>query len=319
MFVPRIVSVPIKKANRPSRSLSIAEAKDDGTPKPKNDNQGAVSPNKCFAASTRKEDVQEGKMDAFGDGKCDYTAAGTQDASRSCGEFDSIEKNADGDVADDNDEIVEWSKNQRWPKAGEPICIICGRYGAYICDRTDFDVCSIECKKKNLERDIQKRIPVNLSKDAHVAKSQPISAVSSCEGECKFIDCVNLKNSEYVENVDPEAFSSYFNRNYTYNYHPTVKKLNDENIKLLREKLEIRVQGENVAPLGLEFDHFLFPSKLEDNLYKNNYIIPTPIQMQAIPVALGKRDLLACAQTGTGKSASFLLPIITKIFSLTGR
>src|SRR5205085_10302589 len=40
------------------------------------------------------------------------------------------------------------------------------------------------------------------------------------------------------------------------------------------------------------------------------YTDPTPIQAQAIPVVLEKRDLLGCAQTGTGKTAAFAIPIL---------
>ena len=43
---------------------------------------------------------------------------------------------------------------------------------------------------------------------------------------------------------------------------------------------------------------------------EKGYIVPTPIQEKAIPAALAKRDILGCAQTGTGKTASFAIPII---------
>lgn len=53
----------------------------------------------------------------------------------------------------------------------------------------------------------------------------------------------------------------------------------------------------------------IIPSIME-GLSKANYTNPTPIQEQAIPAVLAGRDLLGCAQTGTGKTAAFSVPII---------
>ncbi|KAG7401020.1 DEAD (Asp-Glu-Ala-Asp) box polypeptide 59 [Phytophthora boehmeriae] len=44
------------------------------------------------------------------------------------------------------DSVVKRSADQRRPLQGEPICIVCGRYGEYVCDATDDDVCSLECR-----------------------------------------------------------------------------------------------------------------------------------------------------------------------------
>lgn len=58
-------------------------------------------------------------------------------------------------------------------------------------------------------------------------------------------------------------------------------------------------------------DHF--EPGLIEGLSSMGFEKPTPIQARAIPVILENRDVIACAQTGTGKTAAFLLPVINKI------
>src|ERR1044071_9428934 len=50
-------------------------------------------------------------------------------------------------------------------------------------------------------------------------------------------------------------------------------------------------------------------------LKTEGYTIPTPIQEQSIPVILERKDLLGCAQTGTGKTAAFAIPILQLLYA----
>lgn len=69
----------------------------------------------------------------------------------------------------------------------------------------------------------------------------------------------------------------------------------------------------------MTFDDFKFDPQLLEGLYSMGYKTPTPIQQQAIPVILDNKDLIACAQTGTGKTAAYLLPIIHHILQAETR
>lgn len=61
------------------------------------------------------------------------------------------------------------------------------------------------------------------------------------------------------------------------------------------------------------FSDFQIDQKLKVNIGNKGYIYPSPIQDKAIPHALTGRDILGIANTGTGKTAGFLIPIINKI------
>jgi superfamily II DNA/RNA helicase len=63
----------------------------------------------------------------------------------------------------------------------------------------------------------------------------------------------------------------------------------------------------------MDFTEIGLSPELLQAVFDAGYTIPTPIQQKAIPVVTAGRDILGCAQTGTGKTASFALPMIDKL------
>lgn len=70
---------------------------------------------------------------------------------------------------------------------------------------------------------------------------------------------------------------------------------------------------ENSITVRNNFGDFEIDPILRQNILSHGYRIPTPIQDQAIPQILGGRDVIGIANTGTGKTAAFLIPLINKI------
>ena len=60
----------------------------------------------------------------------------------------------------------------------------------------------------------------------------------------------------------------------------------------------------------MQFEQFSFDPRIVAGIKTAGYTTPTPIQQQAIPVVLKQQDILGLAQTGTGKTAAFMLPIL---------
>ena len=65
----------------------------------------------------------------------------------------------------------------------------------------------------------------------------------------------------------------------------------------------------------MHFNEFPLPEAIQHKLEALNFKTPTAIQQKAIPVALGGKDILGSAQTGTGKTAAFSIPLLTKIMN----
>ncbi|XP_035268051.1 probable ATP-dependent RNA helicase DDX59 [Anguilla anguilla] len=196
---------------------------------------------------------------------------------RSSGDFKESETEDD----EDEEPVKSLRKSQRWPEPGEPICVMCGRYGEYICDSTDNDVCSLECKAIHLAQ---------MGKD-HPGSGEVLSATPGAEDACT---------------------SGEQEQGYSYREDEFILGLTEEQVQRVKQELGIVTQGQNVGRPIIEFEHCNFPSVLSANLKKAGYEAPTPVQMQMIPVGLAGRDVIASADTGSGKTVAFLLPVVLR-------
>jgi ATP-dependent RNA helicase DDX3X len=68
--------------------------------------------------------------------------------------------------------------------------------------------------------------------------------------------------------------------------------------------------GDNCPESIKSYDDIDWAPAVKANITRCKYKSPTPVQKYAIPISLAGRDLMACAQTGSGKTAAFCFPII---------
>ncbi|XP_018411834.1 PREDICTED: ATP-dependent RNA helicase DDX3X isoform X5 [Nanorana parkeri] len=81
------------------------------------------------------------------------------------------------------------------------------------------------------------------------------------------------------------------------------------------DDIPVEATGSNCPPHIEIFHDVNMGEIIMGNIALTRYTRPTPVQKHAIPIIIGKRDLMACAQTGSGKTAAFLLPILSQIYA----
>ncbi|KAI5998815.1 P-loop containing nucleoside triphosphate hydrolase protein [Pisolithus albus] len=92
-----------------------------------------------------------------------------------------------------------------------------------------------------------------------------------------------------------------------------VSALSDREVEEFRRAKEIKVQGRGVPRPVRSFEEAGFPEYVMASIRAQGFSSPTPIQCQAWPMALSGRDVVAIAQTGSGKTISFALPAMLHI------
>ena len=97
-----------------------------------------------------------------------------------------------------------------------------------------------------------------------------------------------------------------------YKPHANVINREPQEVEKYRSLHEITVKGPAPNPIQ-EFDEVFVPDYVLNEIRKQNYEKPTPIQAQGWPIALSGQNMVGVAQTGSGKTLAFILPAIVHI------
>jgi ATP-dependent RNA helicase DDX3X len=80
------------------------------------------------------------------------------------------------------------------------------------------------------------------------------------------------------------------------------------------DDIPVEASGQGVPEPVTRFTNPPLDDHLLSNIELSGYKVPTPVQKYSIPIVMGGRDLMACAQTGSGKTGGFLFPILAQNF-----
>lgn len=80
------------------------------------------------------------------------------------------------------------------------------------------------------------------------------------------------------------------------------------------DDIPVEASGHDVPEAVTTFTNPPLDDHLISNIKLARYTVPTPVQKYSIPIVMGGRDLMACAQTGSGKTGGFLFPILSQAF-----
>jgi len=110
-----------------------------------------------------------------------------------------------------------------------------------------------------------------------------------------------------IENFEKNFYDQYIIKS---DDNPT---LNSEEVKKFYEENEIKVSNSDVAPI-FNFSKIKLPHAVMDLFNDKKFTHPTPIQSQGWPIALKGDDMVGIAQTGSGKSLSFIIPALINLY-----
>jgi len=124
------------------------------------------------------------------------------------------------------------------------------------------------------------------------------------------------EKNKHIDPLPPINHSDIKYENFAKNFyeeHPDISSLSKIQVIDLQQKHNVKVSGPSPPRPVSSFGHFGFDEPLMKSIRKSEFTQPTPIQATAIPSVLSGRDVLGIAQTGSGKTCSFIWPMLVHI------
>ncbi len=134
--------------------------------------------------------------------------------------------------------------------------------------------------RKKLDKDSRYK-----AKDGRSSKKRSAHQLSKRKGSSSSSGSGSSRRKRVISNFDPSVFM---------------------------KKVEEQTATQDYIPKNV-FSDFAIEDLIKMNIEKKGYVTPTPIQDQAIPYILEGRDVIGTANTGTGKTAAFLIPLINNV------
>lgn len=93
--------------------------------------------------------------------------------------------------------------------------------------------------------------------------------------------------------------------------------MSPQDVKDLREAHKIHIEGKHPPRPIMSFEDCGLPTKMLTNLVDRGFARPSSVQVQSVPAGLSGRDMIISAETGSGKTAGFLIPILSHAYGLS--
>jgi len=153
-------------------------------------------------------------------------------------------------------------------------------------------------------------VPVDTVKNLNNRKRKLSTSDNASDGGIRLMSGLHVTETSPVKKAKKEKRKKV-------DENDAAIKRKKEEVNAFRNTRKISVKGSDIPDPIASFSDMGrllgLPQVVAENLSKMEFSDPTPIQMQAVPVMIHRRALLACAPTGSGKTLAFCLPVIHRL------